>query len=243
MPADASVMRCLLVDDEELARVELRRLLANHPEIEIVGEAANVGAALDLAARLRPEVIFLDIQLRGETAFDFIGRAPEPPPPIVFVTAFDQYAIRGFECNALDYLLKPVHPDRLAETIRRLRRHERFLRPAEADDAVLLKVGSTARFVPWREIHHVVTEGNYTRVVMGEGTALTVLRSLKAWTELAPSELFLQIHRTALVRRTAIREIVIVAEGRREVVLSDGTRLPVGRTYVAGLKTLGQFRG
>src|SRR5688572_23628454 len=110
-------MRCLIVDDEAPARLEMRRLLSAHPGVEVVGEAGDVRTALELHSRLRPELIFLDIQLRGETGFDFVAAMGEGEARIVFVTAYDQHALRGFECNALDYLLKPVHPERLKSTL------------------------------------------------------------------------------------------------------------------------------
>jgi two-component system, LytTR family, response regulator len=230
-------MRALIVDDETLARVEMRQLLGEHVEVEVVGEAARVGDALELTGHLRPDVVFLDIQLVGETGFDYVGLLPdEGGPHIVFVTAFDRYAIRGFECNALDYLLKPVNSKRLAETLRRVHKHEALRQPAGEDDAVFIKAGSVARFVPWRQIVRVTTNGNYTRVHLVDGSELVVLRTLKEWLTLIPEGMYLQTHRSTMVRRTAVREIIRVGEKRHEVQLDDGSRVPVGREFLTALR-------
>jgi two-component system LytT family response regulator len=233
-------MRCLIVDDEAPARRELRRLLSAHPALELIGEASDVDAALRLTAQARPEVVFLDIKLAGETGFDFVARAAEPLPHIVFVTAHDRYAVRGFECNALDYLLKPVHPERLAETINRLRQPRPRpppRSPAGKDDVVYLKGPSLARFAPWADVHHIVSEGNYTRVFLDDGTSPLVLRPLKNWLAVMPRDVFLQVHRTAIVRRTALRDVRISKSGRW-IVLSDGTELSISRAYWESLKAL-----
>lgn len=227
-------MRALIIDDETPARLEMRAILGQHPEVEVVGEAARVDEALALTAALRPDIVFLDIQLVGETGFDYVGLLPEPAPHIVFVTAYDRYAVRGFECNALDYLLKPVHPARLAETLRRTGTIKR--EPARQDDVVFIKTGSIARFVPWREIQCITTSGNYTQAHLADGSDLIVLRPLKEWLELAPDGLFLQTHRTAMVLRTAMREIIRTGERKHELRLADGTVVPIGRDYLVTLR-------
>ena len=180
-------LNCLIVDDEMLARQELRQLLSRFPKVTIVGEAANVEAALTLTALHRPDLVFLDIQLAGESGFDYVAQVAEPAPRIVFVTAHDRFAARAFECQALDYLLKPVHSNRLANTINRIDPPQ--LRRAEAEDMVLLKAPSVARLVPWRSIRTIVSEGNYTRVHLEDGTSALLLRPLKNWLDLIPEGL------------------------------------------------------
>jgi two-component system LytT family response regulator len=225
-------MKALIVDDEGPARLEMRRLLSVHPVVEVAGEAADVDTALELTARLEPEIVFLDIQLAGESGFDYVARCPEPHPHIVFVTAHDQYAVRGFECNALDYLLKPVHPDRLVETLRRVsKRGPRETVQAGKDDLLYLKGTSLARFVRWSEVISILAEGNYTRVRLEDGTSPLIRRALKDWTALAPEDAFFQTHRTALVQRDAVREIRKLEGGSLQLVLSDGSVIPVGRAY------------
>lgn len=230
-------MRCVIIDDEKPALREMRRLLSVHPDIDVVGEAANVESALAICRQVKPGLVFLDIQLRGETGFDFLGQMDEPLPRIVFVTAHDRYAIRAFECNALDYLLKPVQPGRLAETLRRIRSAPVLPPRALPEDAVLVKMNSTARFVPWSEIQSVESDGNYTRLVLADGSSSLILRPLKEWEMMAPAGHFLQVHRKTLVFGKAIREIRPAPGGRREIVMNDGRVIPVGRAFWPNLKT------
>lgn len=232
-------MKALIIDDEAPARVEMRKLLSVHPAIEVVGEAANVEGALALTERVKPDIVFLDIQLAGESGFDYVAQCAEPQPHVVFVTAYDRYAVKGFECNALDYLLKPVQQSRLMETLQRLsERGSRMVRtPAKDDDLLYLKGTSLARFVRWREVLSVLAEGNYTRVRLADGTAPLIRRALKDWIVLAPDETFFQTHRTALVRRDAVREIRRQDGGNLQLVLSDGSLVPVGRAYRVEVRT------
>jgi len=139
-------MRCLILDDEPPAREGMRKLLLCHPDVHVAGEAGNVDEALALAASTRPEIVFLDVQLRGETGFDFIARAKFPLPKIIFVTAHDRFAAAAFRVDAVDYLLKPVEPKPLAEAISRARRRENTVSLAPiAHPAALQSLGLTAR--------------------------------------------------------------------------------------------------
>lgn len=230
-------MRVLIVDDEEPARIELRRLLSTHAGVEVAGEAADVSTALALTAAMQPDVVFLDIRLAGESGFDYVGRLSSAGPRIVFVTAYDRYALRGFECNALDYLLKPVPPERLAETLRRVRAGEPPPhRDAGSDDAVFIRAGAVARLVPWRDIQSIAAGGNYTRLRLAGGNELIVLRTLKDWLALAPSGMFIQVHRSALVQCAAIHELHQAGGKKYELHLRDGTILPIGRDYAAAVR-------
>ena len=231
-------MRCLIVDDEEPARRELRQLLSLHPEMEVVGEAADVDAALEATNRLSPEVVFLDIKLAGETGFDYVARLAEPLPHIVFVTAYDRYAIRGFECNALDYLLKPVRPERLQETLSRLRLAQNC--PAEGRDrrcrfsqgrllrALHALARGSSHFVG-RKLHPGLSErwNGASHHPAAEEMAGADPRGV-----LSPGAS--HGHRSA--RRHA--EELRVSGGKRELVLSDGTALPVSRSHWAFSKVL-----
>lgn len=175
------------------------------------------------------------LQLRGETGFDLVEKFDTPLPHLVFVTGYDKHAVRAFECNALDYLLKPVLPDRLAETLNRIR----GVQPRAAasrpgmDDLVFLKASAVARFVPWREIHHITAERNYTMVHLESGARLLVHRPLGAWLELAPHGEWLQVHRSVLVRRDTVREISVIDRDRRELVLTGGVCVPFGEKFRA----------
>lgn len=230
-------MRCLVIDDEAPARLELRRLLTAHPGVEVVGEAARVTDALVLVETLRPDLVFLDIQLRGESGFDFVARLPADAPfRVVFVTAFDRHAIRAFECNALDYLLKPVLASRLAATLRRAAPLARLA--PRRDDSVLVKTGNVARFVRWNDIVAVVSEGNYTRLHFAAGDTALVLRPLKEWAELAPARFFVQIHRAVLVQPIVVTGVRQISEDRRLALLANGKELPVGASYWPSLRNL-----
>lgn len=229
-------MKALIVDDEAPARFELRRLLNVHSDVEVVGDVAGVDEALAGTAQHHPDVVFLDIQLAGESGFDYVGRLSESDPYIVFVTAYDRYAVRGFECNALDYLLKPVHPDRLTEALRRVRSRDVKRRRAEEDDMVFIKAGAVARFVSWRDMQYLTSAGNYSHVHLSDGTELIVLRPLKNWLALAPEGLFLQIHRSTLVRIGAICELRQAGQKKHEITLSGGAVLRVGREFMAPLR-------
>ncbi len=222
-------MKVLIIDDEGAARIEMRKLLSLFPEVEVVGDADSVDAALELTALHRPDICFLDIQLAGESGFDYVARAGENGPRIVFVTAYDSYAVRGFECNAMDYLLKPVEPGRLAETLRRLPVSVSV--PAKAQDLVFLKGASTARFAPWGEVRRIESKGNYSTVHLDDGSSFLILRTLKQWMDVAPARHFIQIHRRVLIRPGDIRELGIPGGSARELILAGGERVPVGRTF------------
>jgi len=139
-------VRCLILDDEPPAREGMRKLLLAHPEVQVVGEASRVDAALKLVELRQPDVVFLDVQLRGETGFDFLARASFPLPRIIFVTAHDRYAAEAFRVEAVDYLLKPVEPEHLAQALRKAaQRPAGFVGTEIAHPAVLQSLGLTAR--------------------------------------------------------------------------------------------------
>lgn len=209
--------RALIIDDEPLARLELRRLLAAHPAIAIVGEAGTMNDARALLGAVAHDLVFLDIQLRGGMGFDLLDSV-QPGAQIVFVTAYDRFALRAFEVNALDYLLKPVAPARLASTLERLG-ETRTLAVAPAapaagpgqrltlDDRVFVKTDGATRFVPVASICAVRSAENYTELILQGGQVLFVLRTLKSWEETLPEAHFVRIHRQALVNLGRVKKI------------------------------------
>ena len=202
-------LSALIVDDERLARQELRTLLEVHPEVEVRGEAASVDEAARLLAREQPDVIFLDIQMPGESGFDLFTRAPVGAR-VVFVTAHDDHALRAFDVNALDYLLKPVAPERLAATIARLREDTGGDRPArrlEYGDFVFLPVDGRSRFLRVNQIVSVAASGDATTVTTADGVRGRVPRSLRSWEERLPPKQFVRIHREALVNLQFVERI------------------------------------
>src|SRR5262245_35484694 len=157
----------VIVDDERLARNKLRSLLAQHPHIRLVGEADSVDAAIETIERTRPDVVFLDIQMPGKSGFELVNHV-NLPLKIIFVTAFDEYAIRAFEVNALDYLLKPVSPERLEKAIERLTApstsSEGSSRPLEYNDFLFLPFGDSSRFLRVREIKCIRAADVYSEI-------------------------------------------------------------------------------
>jgi two-component system LytT family response regulator len=185
----AGRLTALIVDDERLARQELRALLAAHPEVEVVGEAASVDAAARHLGREQPDVVFLDIQMPGESGFDLFARA-NVGSRVIFVTAHDAHALRAFDVNALDYLLKPVVPARLAASIARLREHSETgpvaARRFEIGDFVFVSIDGRSRFIRVNQIVAVLAAGDSTEVATADGIRGRVPRSLKAWEERLP---------------------------------------------------------
>jgi two-component system LytT family response regulator len=218
----AERLRVVLVDDERLARRALRTLLAAERDVDVVGEASGVDEAEALIRRERPAVVFLDIQLRGETGFDLLTRGAGPFHTI-FVTAFDAYAVQAFEVHALDYLLKPVHPARLAEALARARdpaalarARDPAARPAALpehpaayrhDDLFFHDDARRPRFIRIRDIAFIRAAGNYTELHTAAGPPLLVLRALATWEAQLADLPFVRVHRSVLVNLDFVERI------------------------------------
>ena len=213
-------LRAIVVDDEKLARIHLTTRLKAHPEIEIVGEADDVPSAFALVESARPDVIFLDIQMPKKKGFALLPKleAINPQPAVVFVTAFDEYAIRAFEANALDYLTKPVSAGRLAKTMLRLNKQQvaetggshsstESEKRLEAQDLVLLREKSLAMMVKVGEISAIESQGDYTRIFLNEGKILMMKKSLLLWERQLPPELFAKVGRSRLVNRKSVAKL------------------------------------
>ncbi len=220
-PASPPRFRVILVDDEPTARVQLTNRLRSHPEIEIVGEAGNVTSANDLIQTLKPDLIFLDIQMPKKNGFALLPKLENltPQPAVVFVTAHDEYAIRAFEANALDYLTKPVSSARLAKTILRLSKPpvsetgvphpvakagERL----EAEDLVSLRSKSLSMMVKVGEIAAIEAHGDYTRILLNEGKTLMMKQTLSLWESQLPTDLFAKVGRSLLVNTQSVVKLV-----------------------------------
>ena len=206
-------MNALLIDDEPPARNALRALLAAHPGVEIVGEAGSLRTARELLARDDYSLVFLDIQLRGGTGFDLVS-AVRRGAAIVFVTAHDEHALRAFEVNALDYLLKPIKPERLASSLARVTTAaavEALNAPLtdrlEADDTVYVRTDHGARFLPLAEICAILSCENYSELHLVNGEKLLVRQTLKSWEDALPTPPFARAHRQALVNLGSLARI------------------------------------
>jgi len=239
--------QALIIDDEPLARMELRRLLQAHPGVAVAGEAGTVTDARARLSRPDYDIVFLDVQLRGGSGFDLLDSV-RPGAQVIFVTAYDRFALRAFEVNALDYLLKPVAAARLEASLQRLA-EERVAPPAEpapvaapaqrltAEDRVYVRTGSATRFVPVSAICAVRSCENYTELVLVGGESVLVLRTLKSWEELLPESLFVRIHRQALVNLARVRKIE--RKGEEEVLFQLDAPVPplaASRRMVAELR-------
>jgi two-component system LytT family response regulator len=194
-----SPIRALIIEDNAAARAGLRESLKSHPGVAVVGEAGTVGRARTLLALNDYDLVFLDIRLRGGLGFDLIPTAA-PHARIIFVTAFDEYAIRAFEVNALDYLLKPVTAERLSAALQRVRPAPAGRAPRlRDDDLVQLKTDTGSHFVPVRSITCIHAELNYTLVQLASGMRHLVRRSLQSWAEQLDPDAFVRVSREALV--------------------------------------------
>jgi len=230
----------VIVDDERLARREMRSLLAEFPHIEIAGEAEDVASAAELIVRFKADIVFLDIQLSGETGFDLLERIGGGVR-VIFVTAFDSFAIRAFEVNAVDYLLKPVNPDRLAAAIERLGRREekpKSARPLEIDDRVLVETNGRGFFIQVREIAHIASAGDYSEMHTTDGRKLLVEKPLREWEERLPAKHFARIHRQSIVNLDLVESIESWFSGGLQLRLKTGGEpLAVSRRFASKLKS------
>jgi two-component system, LytTR family, response regulator len=225
-------MRAMIVDDEPLARRELRRLLAEFAWIDIVGEAANVSEAAPLIDRLLPELLFLDIQMPGGTGFDLLERL-EHLPRVVFTTAYDKHAVRAFEVNALDYLLKPIEPERLAAAVARAHAAASGTLAAAATSGTILerlflRDGERCWFVPLREVKLFAAEGNYVRLSWDKIHPL-LGRPLSSLEPRLDSKRFFRANRQQIINLEYIESVELGVNGRLHVQLRDGPEVQVSR--------------
>jgi two-component system LytT family response regulator len=235
-----TALRVLIVDDTRLARQELRTLLAELADVECVGEADDVPAAQQAIARLRPDLVLLDIQMPSGTGFDVLDGL-DSAPMVVFTTAYDHYAVRAFEANALDYLVKPVVPERLAAAIARARSRQ-TLGPTEAprellgpEDQVFLRDGERCWFVALHEISRIVVEGNYARVWFRDEKAM-LARSLSALEARLDPAMFFRANRNTLVNLRMVRNIDLAVGDGYDLTLKDGSVVEVSRRQARELR-------
>ncbi len=203
-------MRTLIVDDEPGARADLRWLLSAHPGFTVVGEAATFASARARLEKHDYDVVFLDVQLVGGNGFDLVPHV-WPEARIIFVTAFDQHALRAFEVNALDYILKPASTERFAVSLARL--HAATAQPRvppplsglAGTDTVLVHTDRGDRFVAVADISAIFSNENYSDLQMRSGSRVLTRRSLKAWEEMLPADVFMRVHRQAIVNVACIK--------------------------------------
>lgn len=229
-------MKALLIDDERLARSELRRMLAKHPDIAVIGEAANADEARARVAEFRPDLLFLDIQMPGDDGFTLLESLEPPLPQVIFTTAYDEFAVKAFEFNALDYLMKPVDPARLAAALEKLKAHtaggsaaslERLARLAP-EDKVFVREGERCWFVEVKSIRLMESEGNYTRVHFGDAQP-QLFRSLNAMEERLDPRCFFRANRRQIINLAWIDRIEPWFSGGLLVHLKGGPKVELSR--------------
>jgi len=204
------MLKTLIVDDERLARLKLNKMLQKFDSIELVGEAESVDEAIEKIEELKPDLLLLDIQMPGKTGFDLLNEI-DFHGRVIFVTAFDEYAIKAFEVNALDYLLKPVTHERLEKALQRIETEEQpkesTTKKLSEDDLLFLMVGNNMRFLKIRDIIFISSAVDYTKVYTLDGKEGLVLKSLREWEERLPEHTFCRIHRSTIVNIGCVHHI------------------------------------
>jgi two-component system, LytTR family, response regulator len=240
-------MKTLIIDDERLARKELIKLLAKYPELEIAGECGNAIEAKKAIEDMRPDLIFLDIQMPGKNGFELLEDL-DYVPKVIFVTAYDEYALKAFEVNALDYLLKPVEEERLSEAIQKLSGDEdeefgsshaviaRNDNKLGQDDQIFLKDGEKCWFVPLRDVRLFESEGNYVRVYFNNFKPL-ILKSLNNLEERL-DHTFFRTNRKFIVNLRWVQNVENWFNGGLRLTLKDGTQVEVSRRQGARFREL-----
>ena len=237
-----STHRAIIVDDERLARRELAYLLRDHPEVEVVAEAGSIAEAAAAITRSQPDLVFLDIQMPGESGFDLFERV-KLTARVIFVTAHDSFALRAFEVNALDYLMKPVNPARLKQALGRfLGRADPPAQPAPGrlryEDSVFVSIDQNPRFVAMASIVCILAEGDYTRLVGVNGPIGLVLKPLKDWEQLLPERHFARIQRSAIINCAQVARFEPWFNGAYQVHLKSLAQpLVMSRRYARSFRT------
>lgn len=224
----------MLVDDEPPARRGLKRLLAEHADLNVVAEAGSLAEAIATLSTAQPDIVFLDVELGDGKGFEILG-LPETRPDVVFVTAYSRYAVRAFDVAAADFLVKPVNPERLALTLQRLRQR----RQAKAGEGMpsgppekrklLLNLPGMRMIVPLRSVLLLEAEGDFTRIITADGGEQMICRLLGQFQAELPSPPFRRLSRSMIVNLDQVRRMELTGGGRAELVLG-----PSGRTVILG---------
>src|SRR6476469_8344126 len=239
-------IKAIIIDDERLARTELKKLLQEFSDIEVVDEAANVDEGVEKIETQNPDLIFLDIQMPGKTGFDLLGEL-DKAPHVIFTTAYDEYALKAFEVNALDYLLKPVEPKRLADAIQKLQLGEAKEPKQETEnvnnsilhenDQVFVKDGERCWFVKLSDIRLFESVGNYAKVFFGPNKPL-ILKSLNALEERLDDKVFFRANRKHIINMRMIDKIEPYFNGGLLLELKGGEKIEVSRRQTVKFKEM-----
>jgi two-component system, LytTR family, response regulator len=236
-------MRALIIDDERLARSGLRRLLKEHPEVKVVGEAANPDEANRAIQKELPDLLFLDVEMPGGSGFDLLEKL-EDVPAVIFTTAYDEYAVRAFEVSALDYLVKPITAERLTAALGRAQRALAAI-PRERSNVeggstvhqIFVRDGDRCWIVRLNDISLLESEGNYTRLHFGSNAPL-IFRSLTAIEQRLSRTTFFRANRSQVVNLSWIEAAENDIDGRLSVKLRNGKKIEISRRQSRSLKDL-----
>jgi two-component system LytT family response regulator len=243
------IKRAIIIDDERLARAELRRLLTEFPEIDIVDEAANADEALDKIDQHQPDLIFLDINMPGKSGFDMLQEL-DRSPMVIFTTAYDEYAVKAFEVNALDYVVKPIEPKRLEDTMQKV--NEAFKKEKisiqesakrgllDENDQVFVKDGERCWFVRLGDIRLIESVGNYAKVYFGNYKPL-ILKSLNALEERLDEKVFFRANRKHIVNLRMVEKVEPYFNGGLQLELKGGDKVEISRRQTIRFKELMSF--
>lgn len=227
------IWRAIIVDDEFLARAELKSQLEIFPQIQIIGEAADVNEAYELITSSKPDLVFLDIDLGVSSGFDLLEKI-DTGFKVVFVTAHNEFAIRAFEVNALDYLLKPVWHDRLDNCIKKLGNPflEKLPENLDFHDQILVKIKSGSKFIKVNEITCIEACGDYSRIYSSKRNSGLVHHTMKRWLERLPSRVFIRVHKSFIVNTHLIENVNESVNNERTIrMIFPEKPIPVSRRY------------
>jgi two-component system LytT family response regulator len=239
-----TALKAVIVDDEELARLFLKELLRSHAEIELAGECANGFEAVKVITETRPDLIFLDVQMPKLDGFEVLELI-EHRPAVIFVTAFDHYAMRAFDAHAVDYLLKPFSTERFERALERAKSrmgdrspHPDLARtarsPEQRAERIVVKDGTRVHVIPLEKLDYVEAQDDYVALHSG-GRSYLKQQTIAALEALLDPARFVRIHRSAIVNLERVTRIEPYAKDSRIAILADGTRLPVSRSGYARL--------
>lgn len=239
------MQKAIIIDDERLARNELKKLLMDFPDVEVIGEAANANEGIEKIESLGPDLIFLDIQMPGKTGFEMLMEL-ERAPHVIFTTAYDEYALKAFEVNALDYLMKPVEPKRLADALLKLQQADEKEQQAFSNmnrgmlsehDQVFVKDGERCWFVKLGEVRLFESVGNYAKVFFSTNKPL-ILKSLNALEERLDEKVFFRANRKHIVNMRMIDKIEPYFNGGLLLELIGGEKVEVSRRQAVKFKEM-----
>ncbi len=242
-------MKAIIVDDERLARNELKRLLENFPKVNIIAEASNADEAIVLIEEHKPDILFLDIQMPGKNGFDLLSSLETDVPNVIFTTAYDEYAIKAFEFNALDYLLKPIEVHRLAEAIQKVEAELEYQKekndtPKDAskilthNDQVFVKDGEKCWFVRLNKVRVFESIGNYVRLYFDDQKPL-VLKSLNALEERLDPKTYFRANRKHIINLQFIDKIEPWFSGGLQVtIIGHNEKIEISRRQAIRFKEL-----